>query len=199
MKINYLGYAMLFLISIISAKLLLESEYYNLRCIYSDVDGNKYCVRERSKLTQAADRLAEVRKRLDLLVERCKEDYPDDPMVKRLVKNYNPKQICETLPTSEYTAYSENKGEKLAFCLDTEKNSQGKLIDINTLMFVAIHEIAHVATKSIGHTPEFWKNFKILLKEAVAEDIYEPIDYKKKNMRYCGMNITDNPYFNKTL
>ena len=34
--------------------------------------------------------------------------------VKLLVKNFNP-EIKETLPTSEYTAYSENKGEKIAF------------------------------------------------------------------------------------
>ena len=48
-------------------------------------------------------------------------------------KGYNPKTIVETLPTSEYTAYSENKGEKLAFCLNTKKDEQGKLIDLNHL------------------------------------------------------------------
>ena len=35
-----------------------------------------------------------------------------------------------------------NKGEKLAFCLDTKKNSAGRLIDINTLTYVALHELA---------------------------------------------------------
>ena len=25
--------------------------------------------------------------------------------------------------------------------------------------------------------------------------VYTPVDYKKKNQRYCGMNITDNPYY----
>ena len=83
--------------------------------------------------------------------------------VKRLVEGYNPQKIYETLPTSEYTAYSENKGEKLAFCLDTEKNSGGRLIDINTLTYVALHELSHVATKSIGHTDEFWSNFKFII------------------------------------
>ena len=34
-----------------------------------------------------------------------------------------------------YTAYSENKGEKLAFCTTTTKEGN-KLIDENTLMFV---------------------------------------------------------------
>ena len=26
--------------------------------------------------------------------------------------------------------------------------------------------------------------------------IYNPIDYSKTPARYCGMNITDNPYYN---
>ena len=34
-----------------------------------------------------------------------------------------------------------------------------------------------------------------LLKNAVKIGIYEPVDYKKKPKNYCGMNITDNPYY----
>ena len=34
------------------------------------------------------------------------------------------RKISETLPTSQYTAYSENKGEKLAFCTTTKKDGQ---------------------------------------------------------------------------
>ena len=62
-------------------------------------------------------------------------------------------------------------------------------------MYVAIHEIAHIATKSVGHTDEFWKNFKFLLQEAKEIGIYEPEDYKKNPKNYCGMKITDNPYY----
>ena len=40
-----------------------------------------------------------------------------------MVENFNPTTIKETLPTSEYTAYSENKGEKLAFCLNKKKSN----------------------------------------------------------------------------
>jgi hypothetical protein len=115
--------------------------------------------------------------------------------VQRLVENFNPTTIKETLPTSEYTAYSENKGEKLAFCLNKNNNNNNNLIDQNTLMFVAIHEIAHIMTLSVGHTDEFWQNFKFLLENAVQLGIYEPIDYKKNPKNYCGMNITDNPYY----
>jgi predicted metal-dependent hydrolase len=62
-------------------------------------------------------------------------------------------------------------------------------------MFVAIHEIAHIMTLSVGHTEEFWQNFKFLLEHAVQLGIYEPIDYKKNPKNYCGMTISDNPYY----
>jgi hypothetical protein len=170
------------------------SEYSQLKCIISNVDGNKYCVRERDKLELAADRLANVNVRMKKVVEHCGGSYKNQDNVKRLVKGYNPKKIYETLPTSKYTAYSENKGEKLAFCLDTEK-TKGTLIDMNTLTFVALHELAHVATLSVGHTEEFWNNFKFLLQEAKKIGIYDPVNYKKEPARYCGMNIDDNPYY----
>lgn len=170
------------------------SEYSQLKCIISNVDGNKYCVREREKLELAADRLANVNVRMKKVVEHCGSSYKNQDNVKRLVKGYNPKKIYETLPTSKYTAYSENKGEKLAFCLDTEK-TKGALIDMNTLTFVALHELAHVATLSVGHTEEFWNNFKFLLQEAKKIGIYNPVNYKKEPARYCGMNIDDNPYY----
>lgn len=194
MKINLLGYALIIMILVVAIKIYLESDHMNLRCILSGIDGKRYCVRERSKLVMAADRLATINERMSRLVHHVEEKYPDRANVKRLVKGYNPKKIYETLPTSEYTAYSQNKGEKMAFCLDTDKKN-GKLIDINTLMFVALHELSHVASKSIGHTDEFWKNFKFLIEEAASINIYQPIDYKQKPQKYCGMSITDNPYF----
>ena len=69
------------------------------------------------------------------------------------------------------------------------------MIDENTLTFVAIHELAHVMSKSIGHKTEFWENFKFLLKDAVKMGLYKAVDYKKKPKEYCGMTITDNPYY----
>tara|TARA_B100001093_G_scaffold520384_1_gene615320 strand:+ start:6048 stop:6641 length:594 start_codon:yes stop_codon:yes gene_type:complete len=187
-------FIILFII-VISYHIYLNTDVFQLKCIISDIDGQKYCVRERSKLKLAADRLAMVNENMKSLVNYCIEKFPNNENIIRLHKGFNPKRITETLPTSQYTAYSENKGEKIAFCLDTKKHNAGKLIDLNTLTFVAIHELAHVASKSIGHTPEFWKNFKFLLIQAEKIDIYTPIDYKNNPQSYCGMEITDNPYF----
>lgn len=183
----------IFIIGVI-IKLYLDSDMFNLKCIISNVDGNTYCVRERSKLTEAADLLATTTNKLKTLVKHMGEKYPERDNVKRLVNNFNPKRIQETLPTSVHTAYSENKGEKMAFCVTKKKNGT-ELIDENTITFVAIHELAHVGTKSVGHKDEFWENFKFLLENAKEIGVYTPEDYKKKPQEYCGMNITDNPYF----
>jgi hypothetical protein len=194
MKVNYLGYAFIVLLLIVCIRIYQDSDTFNLKCIISDVDGKKYCVRERSKLVLAADRLATINEKMGKLVEHCRVNFPHRENVKRLCKGYNPQQIYETLPTSEYTAYSQNKGEKMAFCLNKEKNGD-QLIDPNTLMFVALHELSHIATKSVGHGEEFWANFKFLLGEASKINIYKQVDYKKKPARYCGTNITDNPHY----
>jgi len=192
---NIFNIVLVIFIIIIVSKLYFNSDTFNLKCIISDVNGNKYCVRDRNKLELAADRLAHVNNNLNKLVNHLSKKYPTKENVQRLVNGYNPKKIYETLPTSEFTAYSENKGEKLAFCLDTEKNSKGRLIDINTLMYVALHEVSHIATKSIGHNDEFWNNFKFMITEAKEINIYNPVNYQKEPARYCGMNISDNPYF----
>ena len=194
MTLNYLGYALIVLLLYICLKIYQESDVFNLKCIISGVDGKKYCVRERSKLELAADRLATVNTKMSKLVEHCYKTYPDRENIQRLKKGYNPKKIMETLPTSEFTAFSQNKGEKMAFCLNTEKEGN-QLIDPNTLMFVALHELSHIATKSIGHKDEFWQNFKFLLGEASKIGIYKQVDYKKKPARYCGTDINDNPYY----
>ena len=194
LDINIFGYLIILFIIGFILKIYFESDMFHLKCIVSDEDGHTYCVRETPKLELVADLLARVTHKLEELVKYMGEKYPSRENVKRLVKNFNPRKISETLPTSSYTAYSENKGEKLAFCTTTKKDGQ-KMIDENTLTFVAIHELGHVMTKSIGHKKDFWENFKFLLKNAVTMGIYQPTDYKKKPKDYCGMTITDNPYY----
>ena len=193
-KQSVLLYIIITFVIVIGLKIYSESDAYNLKCIISDVDGKRYCVRERMSMELAANLLASVTQKLKDLVIYCAKKFPDNEKVQRMVQKFNPTKISETLPTSEYTAYSENKGEKLAFCLNKEKNGS-KLIDINTLTFVAIHELAHIMTISEGHKQEFWQNFKFLLEQAKAANIYDPVNYKKNPESYCGMDITDNPYY----
>ena len=193
-KINVFGYILIIFIIGIMIQIYLQSDAFHLKCIISNKDGNTYCVRERLKIELVADLLASVTIKLKQLVKYVSEKFPDRKNVQRLKQNFNPTKITEILPTSKYTAYSEYKGEKLAFCVTKQKNGHN-LIDLNTLTFVGIHELAHCMSKNIGHKDEFWQNFRFLLKNAVKIDIYKPVDYKKNNAIYCGMPITDNPYY----
>jgi WLM domain len=194
MKINYLGVILVVLMICFGFKMYKDSDSFNLRCVISKVDGNTYCVRERSKLELAADLLAEATSNMKKLVKYMEKNHASNPSVKRLVENFNPDKISETLPTSEHTAYSENKGEKMAFCLNEDKQGT-RLIDLSTLTFVAIHELAHLMTASIGHKDEFWDNFKFLLTSAKKSGIYEPVDYSKSPVQYCGTRIDENPFY----
>jgi hypothetical protein len=193
---DILGYFIVGVVIVVCVYVYIDNaDSFQLKCIVSTVDGNKYCVREREKVKQAADLLAKMTEKCKELVAFVGKKYPEQENVKRLVAGFNPKKIMETLPTSSYTAYSENKGEKLAFCLNKKKEDNNKLIDESTLLFVAIHELSHIMTKSIGHKSEFWANFKFLLENAKEAGIHTPVDYKKTPQEYCGMKIHDNPYY----
>uniref|UniRef100_A0A6C0H678 WLM domain-containing protein n=1 Tax=viral metagenome TaxID=1070528 RepID=A0A6C0H678_9ZZZZ len=191
---DVLFYFFCLFIILITIKGIYNSDFMQLKCIVSSVDGNTYCVRERKRIEMAADLLAKTTEKCKQLVLYVGKKYPDNEDVQRLLKNFNPKKINETLPTSNLTAYSENKGEKIAFCLNKEKNGS-QMIDLTTLTFVAIHELSHIMTKTIGHNQDFWNNFKFLLENAKESGIHNPIDYKTSPQKYCGMMITDNPYF----
>ena len=123
-KIDILGYILIFFILSISIYIYLDTDSFQLKCIISNIDGNKYCVRDRENLQEAADLLAKTTDKCKKLVNYVENKYPDQENVKRLASGYNPKKVMETLPTSEYTAYSENKGEKLAFCLNKKNQNQ---------------------------------------------------------------------------
>lgn len=195
-KGDVLGYVIIGLILAICGYTYYDNaDSFQLKCIVSSVDGNKYCVRDRKRIAEAADLLANVTTKCKELVKYMDENHNDNEDVRQLVSGFNPAKVMETLPTSAFTAYSENKGEKVAFCLNQQKADNNNLIDENTLLFVAIHELAHIMTKSIGHKSEFWANFKFLLENAKEAGIHDPVDYKKKPREYCGMKIRDNPYY----
>ena len=182
--------------AILVHQLYQKSNNYELKCIIAQEDGKTYCVRNRKKLQESAELIAKVTNNMSNMVEYMLKNHPNDKRTHRLVDGFNPNSISETLPTSKLTAYSENKGEKIALCLNkNKKKGEDELIDINTLTFVALHELSHIMTKSIGHKQEFWENFKFLLENAKTAQIYNPIDYNKEPSEYCGMTLSDNPYF----
>ena len=87
----------------------------------------------------------------------------------------------------------DNKGEKTVYCLRS-RDDKNKIVELNTMMFVALHELAHTMTKSIGHTKEFWDNMRFILEQGERIGVYRPIDYSKNHEEYCGMTINSTPY-----
>jgi len=148
-----------------------------------------YLVRNLNDKQEAANLLATANYNGLKLINHLKTKYPSNDGYDRLKRNYNPNTLSESSVDSQYTSYTINKGEQMYLCL---RNTDNKLIDKNTLMYVYIHELAHIATLQIGHIDEFWLNFKFMLKEAVEIGLYKIIDYSKKNIPYCGIMITNN-------
>jgi len=182
---------------ILSAFVLLGiSQYEHLTnevsYVKSDIDNNEYLVRNRDNKQQAADLLAKVRLKLEKIISSMKQKYPNDKSILRMSKKFNPDNISESGKSSQYTSYSVNKGEKIVFCI-RQKDEDETLVEENTITFVSIHELAHIMTKSIGHTEEFWNNFKRLLKEAIDLGLYNREDYQSNPKEYCGIKVTDSP------
>ena len=176
-----------------SGYIYVENFSSDIDYVVSDYDSRKYLVRNLNDKKEAANTLAIMRSRLiDFVDDICKEYSTDDRMV-RLRKNFNPDNISESPADSKHTSYSVNKGEKIVFCI-RQRDDDNNLMDMNTLLFVAIHELAHIMTKSIGHTQEFWDNMKFLLKYAIKRDKYKYQPFHKEPVRYCGTMITDTPY-----
>ena len=163
---------------------------------YVKIGNTEYLVRNLPDKEKAAKILSQIRNRLTKLVNYLNTNIDSYKKrkegIQRMKKNYRPNNISESSPGNAYTSYSINKGEKIVFCIRS-KDSKNTLVDINTMMFVAIHELAHIMTKSVGHTPEFWDNMKFLLKVGIDIGIYEKQDFNKNPVDYCGTKITDTP------
>jgi len=164
----------------------------DLVSVVSTVDNSAYMVRKKPNMQEAADMLARVRASLQRLVRRLSNAYLSDERVRRLKAKFSDSDVREVEANSKYTSYSVNKGERLVFCLRS-RDAQENLVDMNTIMFVALHEMAHIMTKSIGHTSEFWENFRFLLAHAIHWRMYTPVNFRRRPQPYCGTHITDTP------
>ena len=165
--------------------------------VRSRIDGQEYRVRDLPDKQNAADMLARLRLNLSTLTDSLSQTFPHKKQVQRLVQNFraDPNRFFESTPDAEHTSYSVNKGESVHFCLRQRDGSE-QLVDSNVMMFVALHEMAHMITESIGHEPEFWNNFGWLLREAESRNLYKPTDFKSQPVTYCGVQITDSPRYN---
>ncbi len=56
----------------------------------------------------------------------------------------------------------------------------------NRIIYVVLHELTHRLTRSWNHTPEFWENFKTVLKEAIRLGCYSPENFTTSQWTHCG-------------
>lgn len=185
---------------VLAVAIFLFFQYYSdnvdsdLVKVLSSVDQREYVVRDMPDKNDAANMLANLRQRLLSLNTSLEKYYPKDRRVQTLVNRFNPDAISEISAHAnpKYTSYSVGKGKQIIFCLRSRDKTQ-QLISEQTLTFVAIHELAHVMTISVGHTEEFWENMRFLLANAIEWKLYTPINYAKKPQPYCGLQITSSP------
>ena len=190
MEIGSEGLVILVLILICFYLVYHNNNEKGLTKVVSNVDNEAYTVQIKDDSKEAADLIAKIKKRLIILLEHLKKTYGNsDNRVSSLERNFRPDAIKEGVQTPGYTSYSVNKGEQIILCL----RNKDSLVDINTMMFVVLHEFAHLATESIGHTTEFWDNFRWILEESINIGIYTKQDFEKKSVEYCGMDITSSP------
>jgi hypothetical protein len=173
----------------------MKQSKYPMAYVESRVDRQRYYVRNLPDKQEAADRLSRIRQRLCDLKNHLATKYERKPFVAQLVQNFTcgADQFSESTPEAVHTSYTVDK-EKVFMCL-RQRNAKEELVSENTLVFVALHEMAHMGTSTIGHTPDFWNNFAWLLTQAEDLGVYTYTDFAAHPVEYCGVHITDSPTY----
>lgn len=169
-----------------------DSSWGDMTYLRSKTNGSDYRVRNLPDKEGAVEVLARTHQRLKKACYILKERHPTDQRVIRLNERFPNTSLAEADGSGKHTSYSINKGEKIVLCLRA-KDGSDSLVDENLLLFVALHEISHIMTKSVGHTPEFWGNFKFVLENCQQAGLYQCIDFSRDPKKYCGITVTNSP------
>ena len=164
-----------------------------LENIYNSTNFNNKNVND--ELTILVDKF---NKNIITLLDHLNKEYSDIYWIKRLNQNYkrNGNSLSEASVEDGFTSFTIDK-EYMHICLRTRDSSE-KLYDLNTLMYVIIHELAHMGNYDSngnpieGHGLEFIEKFRFLLKESIKLGIYSYEDYSVRPKEYCGITINKN-------
>lgn len=151
---------------------------------------------------EVAKRLATLARKTDTLVNYMYQNKAPNPEVsQRLYSRWqqirnNPRGLRETAFGETSAAYTVNKSEQIRICIRDRSNNDGEphFENDNTSMFVLLHELAHIMSKTYGHGVEFKRNFAAITRLAETLGVYHPVDYSKQPTNYCGTDITNNAY-----
>jgi len=191
----------LYIILIFICILLYQYIYYrdNTSNFVSTIDGTSYSVREESlngldtynSKKEAANYLAVLNNNSTQLVNYMYDNQlPDKEIANRLYKRWTTCNLRETNSAEDSVAYTVNKCEsELRICI----RNNASLEDVNTSMFVLLHELAHLMSVSYGHNEEFKENFSFIVHLASKLGLYEPQDFHLNPVNYCGIYINTTP------
>jgi hypothetical protein len=149
--------------------------------------GKMYYVKSGPDQRRIADHLDVLSEKLRALLDRADDMYPRDPRIANVRARWNGR-LSETSGHGDI-AYSMNKSDVYVCVRDPET---GEIEPLNTSMYVLLHEIAHVATDTYGHPPEFWTNFRWFLEVAEKLGMYEYEDFDKAQVTFCGHALGNN-------
>lgn len=165
--------------------------------VVSDKDNNSYIIRRggsktKEYLTESANVLAEINEKVELLIQHVYQKYGrSHHYIQELKRRYKPSMLSEAAVDNKYTTYTIDKNE-MHICLRT-RDSYEKTYDIDLLMYVVLHELAHLCNFDkygkpiIGHGKEFIEIFQLLVREAMLIGVYTYTNYKEKPKEYCGI------------
>lgn len=161
----------------------------------SDIDNTAYLVRDLEDKVKAANMLARINKNIFILIDHLKQHRYDKynkfgEYIDQLDRRIRNVDISESDERSIYTSYSVNKGEELVFCLRSKHNINS-IHPLNLVMYVALHEISHVACPEYGHTPKFKEIFAFFTQVAINIGLYKMIDFRNNPQEYCGIIISE--------
>jgi len=154
----------------------------------SKINGKSYYVKNLKDAGEAADHLAKLDTLVTTFLDAAQKLDPKDERLQRIREKWSG-TLSETPPHADNVAYSLGKNS-IYICV---REKSGALADINTSMFVLLHELAHVATVSIGHTKEFWRNMQYLLELAEETGVYTYVDHDESDESLCGRVLGTNP------
>jgi hypothetical protein len=185
----------LLIILIIGISIFYWYYFKSMTFLQSPLDQNYYMVRDLSDKTTAVIMLSTIKLNIlklnDYLVKNKDDKYKDyKSYIEQLDGRIKSVSIAESRESSSSTSYSVNKGEELVFCLRSKKE-WNKFHNFNTIMYVALHEISHIACPEYGHGPLFKKIFAFITEKAIELNIYTHIDFNKSPEEYCGIYITE--------
>jgi predicted metal-dependent hydrolase len=189
--------SVIIILLLISVIIYIRFSYNDVVYVKSNIDDNYYLVRDLPDKQRSADLLSNIKKKIFILVDHLvknknkKEYIKYKKYINQLEERIQNVVITETSKNSSYTSYSINKGEQIIFCLRSRTKEEDSIHDINLLMYVVLHEIAHVACPEYGHGALFKRIFAFITLEAIKIKLYTKIDFNNKNEEYCGLTITD--------